>query len=730
MMRMKVIPKSSLMFHRKRKQKNCLTPPSYEKLEPRQLLALLTVTTIDDVADGSLNGEVSLREAIIAANTNASFGDAPAGDPTNDVIVFGDAVLGKTITLSGEELVITEGVTIKSESASNDDVIIDANFESRVFSIDTDQDVITRNFSVTGGSSEQGGGYLMQGGGVLRLINMKIHDNGIPDSNVSGAGVYNDASTVVSLVSTFEFNRSSAGGAIYSDGGNLRIFSSSFLDNIGAGGGGAILVSESTVFVGDSRFERNRARTFFDEGSGGAINIRSHGELEPSFVNIVGSLFDGNVSSFGGGAIYCGVDSYLDIRGDSMFARNSGWRFASSNSPSEGQGGAIESHGNLSVVDSTFLSNTSAEGGAVFTAQSGLFIRVEFKANRGLVTGGAVAVASGIARFFHSTVGGETREDGNTATIAENRGGTGGGLAVYEWEFATSGAPVVTVIGGEFKNNHAYLLGGGIYTAAGSTTNVIVDTAINHNFVAKASESDPGTSSGGGIANFGTMLLSSTEVASNTAEYSAGGIYNGGGRLTVSRSMISKNQANTRGGGMEVGGGNVTIFYSTIGGDSLEQGNVAGTYGANGSPGRGGGIYMSGAADSGTRLRMVNGQISFNTATVAGGGMWNNKGNVIRLQNGVEVLNNRAMREDGGGAYNHGGHYQLLDAVFESNSSRRGAGIFNNIGSATLIQSTLTNNTARTIAGGFFNRQTFNFFNSTVQDNLAPSFPDFFDEQN
>ena len=55
--------------------------PLLENLETRRLLANIVVNTLGDAAsdgDGSTDGQISLREAIIAANTNAAFGDANA----------------------------------------------------------------------------------------------------------------------------------------------------------------------------------------------------------------------------------------------------------------------------------------------------------------------------------------------------------------------------------------------------------------------------------------------------------------------------------------------------------------------------------------------------------------------------------------------------------------------------------------------------------------------------
>ena len=61
-------------------------PLALEPLEDRLVPAILTVTSVDDSI--AIDGFVTLREALTAANTNAVSGDAPAGDAGLDTIKF------------------------------------------------------------------------------------------------------------------------------------------------------------------------------------------------------------------------------------------------------------------------------------------------------------------------------------------------------------------------------------------------------------------------------------------------------------------------------------------------------------------------------------------------------------------------------------------------------------------------------------------------------------------
>jgi hypothetical protein len=69
------------------------------------------VNTTQDVV--AADGHLSLREAVLAANTNAAAPDAPAGSAVNmDVITFDPSLTGKTITLSGFDLPVTDNLAI------------------------------------------------------------------------------------------------------------------------------------------------------------------------------------------------------------------------------------------------------------------------------------------------------------------------------------------------------------------------------------------------------------------------------------------------------------------------------------------------------------------------------------------------------------------------------------------------------------------------------------------
>jgi hypothetical protein len=87
-----------------------------ETLEDRMLLTAYLVDTLaDDPSAGDVTDfRISLREAITAANTNAAFGDAPAGqgDGTVDTITFDASLTGQTIVLGGVELAVSDDLSL------------------------------------------------------------------------------------------------------------------------------------------------------------------------------------------------------------------------------------------------------------------------------------------------------------------------------------------------------------------------------------------------------------------------------------------------------------------------------------------------------------------------------------------------------------------------------------------------------------------------------------------
>ena len=92
--------------------------PRIERLEDRTVPTTFTVNTT--AMDLAADGQVSLLEAIQAANTNAPAGDAPAGTAGLDTIRFTPALNGQTITVPAPGLTVSEDLTITGPGAGRE----------------------------------------------------------------------------------------------------------------------------------------------------------------------------------------------------------------------------------------------------------------------------------------------------------------------------------------------------------------------------------------------------------------------------------------------------------------------------------------------------------------------------------------------------------------------------------------------------------------------------------
>ena len=147
----------------------------YSLLESRHLLAMFVVDSIGDDASGVPDGNITLREAIIAANTNSAFGDAPAGDADGDNIRFDGSLAGQTITLTNGEFQLSDDVAILG---GENNITIDANLLSRIFNINSTEQILIRDIALVNGSvPDSGGAILIDGAGNTILNNVSISDS-------------------------------------------------------------------------------------------------------------------------------------------------------------------------------------------------------------------------------------------------------------------------------------------------------------------------------------------------------------------------------------------------------------------------------------------------------------------------------------------------------------------------------------------------------------------------
>lgn len=223
-------------YHRRR--------PQLESLEPRQMLSathLVTTTlnTLDNdyIQLGSGDGELSLREAIAAAEDT-------------DTIEFDDSLYSSapaTIHLSGDggptgQLAVSDDITIAGPGA--DLLTIDAEGNSRVFSVTSGTEATISSLTVTGGGgATKGGGFYVAGD--LSLDGVCIDDNAATDW---GGGIYVYFTGTLELIDcTVDNNQASSGGGIFGHfkaGDSLQMTGTTISNNTSTGNGGGLTFFE------------------------------------------------------------------------------------------------------------------------------------------------------------------------------------------------------------------------------------------------------------------------------------------------------------------------------------------------------------------------------------------------------------------------------------------------------------------------------------------------------
>ncbi len=356
------------------------------------------VTSLADVV--AEDGQITLREAMEAANTNEAVGDAlPGSDSQEDIITFDPALFAEgsaTITLSGTQLEITDHLII---SGPGEELLtIDANALSRLFYVDHFASATLEGLTLTGGAAEDGGAIF--GFGMSLTINeCTISKNSAKD--YGGGVLFAGAQLIVNDSAVCE-NSASSGGGIYIDKSIAKINDSLLMGNLATGfnGGGGISSDGLLTLTGSTIRENSAIKDYaggilnagqmaisfssicknFSSGSGGGIH--NGGSL-----TVTDSLISENVSSSseGGGGIYNGTQMTVTgstIHGNSTKSGNGGGIFnrygqftvinstICGNSAENGNGGGIStadlSYYPLSIINSTIAGNVAMDGGGIF----------------------------------------------------------------------------------------------------------------------------------------------------------------------------------------------------------------------------------------------------------------------------------------------------------------------------------------------------------------------------
>jgi hypothetical protein len=270
-----------------------------EALEPRELLATLTVTTALDGAPGSLRDAIARAEA-------------------GDTIRFAPALRGATLPLTAGELAITRPLTIQGSGQA-----LDADGRSRVLRIEGASGVTIADLSFTDGLAEDTADFGFAGGGVY-IVAAEVSLRGV-------RLVGNRAVGAPSADPNVAFAQPGQGAGLFAIGSRVSLDHAVFLDNravgsentleqqAGGGLGGALAAYNSTLTVLGGRFEGNVARggaavnpmrryptSFGGAAQGGAVALFQtdatfNGSVFHDNATVGGQGLPGRLSEFSGG---------------------------------------------------------------------------------------------------------------------------------------------------------------------------------------------------------------------------------------------------------------------------------------------------------------------------------------------------------------------------------------------------------------------------------------------
>ena len=603
-----------------RKQASSL---SFERLEPKNLLAAISVGNATDVSNAPDTSSItalmandggdgiSLREAIAAANNTTG----------EDTITFNASVFSgganNLIRLTQGELSISDGLTIDGSSVGGVVITGDANGDDITLAGTYITDVSASSSGTAGGADD-----LLDDNSQV-LFFPSPFDLALTDLTITGGrstgiggGIRTNVGNISLTSSTVSGNSSGDnGGGIFTNSGNVSLTDSTVSGNIAMGfntDGGGIRTSEGNVFLTNSTFSGNSS------GDDGGAIFTTYGD-----VSLVDSTVRENSSGNDGG----GIATF----GGNVSVTNSTVSGNSTTRTSSKGGGIKTSGGNVSLYYGTVMGNSttggSSVGGGISTGVGSVSLINSTVSNNSTVSssnfgssynakGGGIFTDSDSVSLTNSTVSGNSSD------------GDGGGI------FASSDAASVSLINSTVSGNTSSLQGGGISSRSG-------DLSLNNSTV---NNNSSGSSGGGIYAPFGSASLTSSVVSDNNSGGNAGGI--GAGSLTLTNSTVSGNSSvNSAGGisGFTLSSTNSTVSGNSTGGSGggIRADNVFltnSTVSGNSSGGDGGGIFSTVFTST---VLVVNSTVTGNSAAGEGGGIvfQDPDRGVLTLQNAIVAGN-------------------------------------------------------------------------------------------
>jgi CSLREA domain-containing protein len=261
--------------------------------------ATIQVTTLFDT--DLLDGLCSLREALVAANTDLPYRDCAAGNGADRIVID----LAGEIALAAGLPMVEENLEIAGPASGI--LWIDGSNLHRPLLLDSpgdDQSLALRRLRIRDGYSAVGGGGLSVAAGDSLLLE-EVTLTGNESGDDGGALLAQDAALVVVRRSTIQNNVANGSGAgAYLDGGTLLIEDSLVAGNVSGGptvatSGGGLFVVGADATLRRSTFSGNRS-----EGSAG-VNVGTDAVVTFEFSTVTANVCD-TIANPGAGS-GCGV---------------------------------------------------------------------------------------------------------------------------------------------------------------------------------------------------------------------------------------------------------------------------------------------------------------------------------------------------------------------------------------------------------------------------------------
>jgi CSLREA domain-containing protein len=483
-------------------------------VKPVSAASIVVNSAEDIIAD---DGVCTLREAIIAANTDAAYNGCAAGNGADTITFAGNY----TITLDGDQLpTISSSITINGNGAAS--TIIQASecnpvtlpggctpASHNVFEVASSGTLTLDGVTVRHGNAYSGGGIMNEG--ILNISNSTIAAN---RAETYGGGILNEGIGAVTTITNSNVinNRSfDFGGGVSISNGTLTVTSSTFSNNAATNYGGGVNNAFGTLNVISSTFSENVA----SNNGGGFYNLFGTATVTNStFLNNITSGYGGGISNFVGTVTVT----------NSTFSENVAFY----------GGGLNNLSGNVTVTSSNLSDNTAYDGGAIYTNWNLTINGSTISGNQANNKGGGV--------FNKGTL------EVDQSTFEANDADLGGGIRNDEGPTSK-----ITVTGSTFHENTA--AHGAAVDNWGDGPNLINTSSLIENSA---------TASGGGIRNWSVLTVRNSSISGNSAISVNDGLNNQEpGVLTLQHVTFNQNQASS-GGGIYTGSKTTLTYMHTI----------------------------------------------------------------------------------------------------------------------------------------------------------------------